>query len=135
MYNIHIWSKNISIAGTESGVGEKRQPRQNMLISKAENIRILRHTKPRKESAMNIIWFLLIGGVAGWLAGLIMKGKGFGILANIIVGIIGGIIGGWVFGVLGIGGESLIWSLITALVGAIILLFIVSLFKKKGVAE
>ncbi len=84
---------------------------------------------------MNIIWFLLIGGVAGWLAGLIMKGKGFGILVNIIVGIIGGIIGGWVFGALGIGGETLIWSLITALVGAIILLFIVSLFKKKGAAE
>ncbi|MDZ7859163.1 MAG: GlsB/YeaQ/YmgE family stress response membrane protein [Candidatus Krumholzibacteriota bacterium] len=84
---------------------------------------------------MNIIWFLLIGGVAGWLAGLIMKGKGFGILVNIIVGVIGGIIGGWLFGVLGIGGESLIWTLVTALVGAVILLFIVSLFKKKGVAE
>ncbi len=80
---------------------------------------------------MNFIWFLIIGGVAGWLAGLIMKGRGFGVLINIIVGVIGGIIGGWLFGLLGVGGGGIFGSLITALVGAIILLFIISLFKKK----
>ncbi|HER43684.1 MAG TPA: GlsB/YeaQ/YmgE family stress response membrane protein [Candidatus Eisenbacteria bacterium] len=80
---------------------------------------------------MNILWFLIIGGVAGWLAGLIMKGRGFGILGNIIIGIIGGILGGWLFGVLGIGGDGLIGRLITALVGAVVLLFIIGLFKKK----
>lgn len=81
---------------------------------------------------MNIIWFLLIGGVAGWLAGLIMRGRGFGILRNIIVGIIGGIVGGWLFGALGIVGRGITGSLITALAGAIVLLYIVSLFNKKG---
>ena len=80
---------------------------------------------------MNFILYLIIGGVAGWLAGLIMKGRGFGILGNIIVGIIGGILGGWLFGAFGIEGAGIIGSLITALVGAIVLLFIISLFKKK----
>ena len=79
-----------------------------------------------------LVVFLLIGGVAGWLAGLIMKGGGFGILGNIIVGIIGAVLGGWLFGVLGIsvGGE---WAgaLVTAIVGAVVLLFAVGLIKKK----
>jgi len=81
---------------------------------------------------MNFLWFLIIGGVAGWLAGLIMKGRGFGILGNIIVGIIGGILGGWLLGAIGLAGDGIIGSLITALIGAIVLLFIISLFKKKA---
>ena len=71
---------------------------------------------------MSFLWFLIIGAVAGWLAGLVMKGGGFGLLINIIVGIVGGVIGGWVFGFLGIETTSIIGSLITAFVGAIILL-------------
>lgn len=54
------------------------------------------------------IWWLIIGGVAGWLAGLIMKGSGFGVLGNIVVGIVGGIIGGFLFGLLGLGANNLI---------------------------
>lgn len=80
---------------------------------------------------MSFIWFLIIGAVAGWLAGLIMKGAGFGLLVNIIVGCVGAVLGGWLFGVLGFTSSGLIGSLITALVGAIVLLFIISLFKKK----
>jgi uncharacterized membrane protein YeaQ/YmgE (transglycosylase-associated protein family) len=79
---------------------------------------------------MNFLWFLLIGAVAGWLAGLIMKGDGFGVLGNIIVGVIGAFIGGFLFGLLGFSSSGLIGSLITALVGAIVLLFVVGLFKK-----
>ena len=79
---------------------------------------------------MGIILFLVIGGVAGWLAGLIMKGRGFGLFGNIIVGIIGGLIGGFLFGVLGFTSTNVIGSLITALVGAIVLLFIVGLIRK-----
>ncbi len=81
---------------------------------------------------MSFIWFLVIGGVAGWLAGLLMKGKGFGIIVNIIVGIIGGFLGGWLFKQLkiSIGGET-IGPLVTAFVGAVVLLFILSLIKKK----
>ena len=79
---------------------------------------------------MGFIWFLIIGGLAGWLAGLIMKGRGFGLFGNIIVGIIGGLIGGFLFGVLGFTSTNVIGSLITALVGAIVLLFIVGLIRK-----
>ena len=81
---------------------------------------------------MDFIWFLLIGAAAGWLAGQIMKGSGFGMLGNIIVGVLGAILGGWLFGVLGFSvSDKLIAKLITALVGAVVLLFIVGLVSKK----
>ncbi len=79
---------------------------------------------------MDFIWFLIIGGLAGWLAGTLMKGKGFGILGNIFIGIIGGLIGGFLFGLLGITTGGLVGSLITALVGAVVLIYIVGLIKK-----
>jgi uncharacterized membrane protein YeaQ/YmgE (transglycosylase-associated protein family) len=83
-------------------------------------------------NAQQLVVFLLIGGVAGWLAGLIMKGGGFGILGNIIAGVIGALLGGWLFGLLGIsvGGEW-VGALVTATVGAVVLLFVVGLIKKK----
>ncbi len=80
---------------------------------------------------MEFVWFILTGAVAGWLAGLIMKGGGFGFIGNVIIGIIGGVIGGWVFSLLGISsGGSIIGSLVTSVVGAVVLLFIIGLFKK-----
>lgn len=78
----------------------------------------------------SLLMFLAIGAVAGWLAGTLMKGGGFGLLGNIVVGIIGAVIGGFVFGLLGITTSGLIGSLITAFVGAGILLFLVGLVKK-----
>ncbi len=83
-----------------------------------------------REGAMNIILFLVIGAVAGWLAGKFMKGEGFGLIGNLVVGIIGALIGGFVFDILGIYTGSLIGALITAFVGAVILLWIVKLIKK-----
>lgn len=83
---------------------------------------------------MGLIWSILIGALAGFLAGKLMKGGGFGFLWNLIIGIVGGLIGGWVFGLLGISTGNmnpLIGELITAVVGAVILIFVVSLFKKK----
>jgi len=81
--------------------------------------------------ATSLIIFLLIGAVAGWLAGLIMRGGGFGLLGNILVGIIGAFLGGFLFNALGISiGGELIGPLITAVVGAVVLLFIVGLIKK-----
>ena len=80
---------------------------------------------------MNIVFFLLIGLVAGWLAGQIMKGKGFGLLGNLIVGCIGALLGGFLFGQLGIDFYGIIGALIAALVGALILLWIIGLIKKK----
>jgi len=80
---------------------------------------------------MSFLWFIIIGAVAGWLAGLIMKGFGFGIWINILVGCVGAVLGGWIFGLLGFSSSGLIGSLITALVGAIVLLYIIGLINKK----
>ena len=77
-----------------------------------------------------IVASLIVGGVAGWLAGRIMKGQGLGVLMNIVVGIIGGVIGGWLFGLVGVSvGAGWIGSIITATIGAILLLFLVSKLK------
>ncbi len=80
-----------------------------------------------------IIWVLL-GAVAGWLAGQIMKGSGLGTMGNIIVGIVGSFFGGWLAGQLGIAGAQTggfsIASVLTATAGACVLLFIISLVKK-----
>ena len=79
----------------------------------------------------DIIAWLIIGAIAGWLAGKLVKGGGFGLLVDIIVGIVGAFIGGWLAGVLGISlGTGWIASIITATIGAVILLFIVRLLKR-----
>lgn len=79
---------------------------------------------------MDLIIFLAIGALVGWLAGVIMKGGGFGLVGNIIVGILGSFLGGWLLPKVGlsIGGEF--GGFITAVIGAVILLFIVRLIKK-----
>lgn len=80
---------------------------------------------------MGILYALLIGGLAGWLAGKIMKGGGFGALLNIILGIVGGAVGNWLFGSLGIHISSgILGDLITGVIGALVILFIAGLFKK-----
>ena len=79
---------------------------------------------------MDILYFLIIGAVAGWLAGKIMKGSGFGLVGNLVVGIVGAVIGGFVFRFFGIATSSVFGSLVTAVVGAVILLWIVSMVKK-----
>jgi uncharacterized membrane protein YeaQ/YmgE (transglycosylase-associated protein family) len=79
---------------------------------------------------MHFIWFLIVGGVAGWLAGLIWKGSGYGLIGDIILGIIGGLVGGWIAGKLGIQESGLILKLIISAVGAWLILFIISLIKK-----
>lgn len=78
---------------------------------------------------MSILWFLIIGGLAGWLAGKIMKGRGFGLMGNLGIGIVGGIIGGFLFDMFGLTGTGIFGSLITALVGAVVLVWIVGLIK------
>lgn len=79
-----------------------------------------------------LIW-LIVGGVAGWLAGLIVKGGGQGIVINIVVGIVGAVIGGWLFGQLGVAiGTGIINSIITAVIGAVILLLIIGVIRKRA---
>lgn len=81
---------------------------------------------------LGLIWSLVVGLLAGAIAGWIMKGKGFGFFINILVGLVGGVIGGWAYGLLGISSKGGVWgSLVMATIGAVILLFIISLFKKK----
>ncbi|WP_345814767.1 GlsB/YeaQ/YmgE family stress response membrane protein [Paraburkholderia sp. PREW-6R] len=78
-----------------------------------------------------IIAWLIIGAVAGWLAGVLVKGGGFGLIVDIIVGIVGAFIGGWLAGVLHISlGGGWIGSIITAVIGAVILLFLVRLVRR-----
>ncbi len=79
--------------------------------------------------ATSLIAFLAIGAVAGWLAGLFMKSGGSGLLFNMLLGIVGAVIGGWVFSFVGVSAGGVIGSLITAVVGACLLLFVVGLFK------
>lgn len=81
---------------------------------------------------MEYLYFLLIGAAAGWIAGQIMKGGGFGMIGNIIVGIIGAFIGGILLGSLGIsiGGSETVDQLITSVIGAVVLLFLVGLIRK-----
>ena len=83
---------------------------------------------------LSLVWIILIGLVAGFLAGRVMRGGGFGILINILVGIGGAILGGWLIVEqlgLRIGISPLIDALIIAFVGACLLLWIISLFKRK----
>lgn len=84
---------------------------------------------------MSLVYFLIVGAVAGWLAGLFMKGSGFGLLGNIIIGIIGGIVGGWLLtNVLKVSiatGSATVNYIVTALIGAVVLLFVAGLLRRK----
>lgn len=80
---------------------------------------------------MEFVWFILIGLVAGWLAGKVMGSGGYGVVGDIVIGVIGALIGGFIFGMLGISaGGGLVGSLVVATLGAIVLLFLIRLIKK-----
>ena len=78
----------------------------------------------------SLVIFLVIGAIAGWLAGVVMKGGGFGLVGDIVVGIVGAVVGGWLFGVFGITAGGLVGAIITAFIGACVLLFVIRLIKK-----
>ena len=79
---------------------------------------------------VSVLIFLAVGAAAGLLAGTIMKGGGFGLQGNIIIGLIGGVVGGFLFRLLAIAAGGLIGSIVTATLGAVILLLLIGLFKK-----
>jgi len=79
---------------------------------------------------MSLLWFLLIGLAAGWLAGQIMKGGGYGLVGDLIVGVIGALLGGFLFGAFGISAGGLLGSLITATVGAVVLIWLLRFVKR-----
>lgn len=81
---------------------------------------------------MSLLWFALIGLVAGWLAGQLTKGSGFGLVGDLIVGVIGALVGGLLFGLLGIAATSLLGSLVTATVGAIVFLALLRFVRRSS---
>ena len=86
---------------------------------------------------MDFLYFIIVGGFAGWLGSMLYKGSGSGIVFNVILGIIGAIVGGWLFGllninnILGFSKGSLVGSIITAAVGAFIVLLVYNMFRRK----
>ena len=81
---------------------------------------------------MGLIATLIIGAIAGWLAGKIMRGGGFGALMNIVVGVIGSFVGNAMLWVLGLGARGLIGNLIAATLGAVVVLYVADYFGKRG---
>jgi uncharacterized membrane protein YeaQ/YmgE (transglycosylase-associated protein family) len=84
-----------------------------------------------RVEAQTLLVFLIVGAVAGWLAGVIVKGHGFGLVGNIIVGIVGAFLAGWLLPRLGIAiGGGIVAAIINALIGAVILLALIGLIKR-----
>jgi uncharacterized membrane protein YeaQ/YmgE (transglycosylase-associated protein family) len=77
-----------------------------------------------------LVWVILIGILAGWIAGQILKGRGFGLVGDLVVGVIGSLLGNFIFGVLGIYSYGLAVRLIVAVIGAIVLLWLIRMIKR-----
>ncbi|HTW58208.1 MAG TPA: GlsB/YeaQ/YmgE family stress response membrane protein [Terriglobales bacterium] len=77
-----------------------------------------------------LIWWIVVGLIAGWGAGKIMKGGGYGTIMDIILGIVGGVVGGWLLGILGIHAGGLIGTIIVSIFGAVVLIWISRIIKK-----
>ena len=80
---------------------------------------------------MYFIWYLLLGLAAGWIANLIVKGGSSGLLVNLIVGLVGGVLGGWLFSFIGLVPVGTLGSLVTAVIGSIVLLWIAALLSHR----
>ena len=79
---------------------------------------------------MEILWFIFIGIVAGWLAGLLMRGHGFGLLGNLVIGVVGAVVGGFLFDLFGITAYGTIGSIVMSVIGAVVLLGLISMVRK-----
>jgi uncharacterized membrane protein YeaQ/YmgE (transglycosylase-associated protein family) len=84
---------------------------------------------------MGLIAWIIVGLVAGWLAGQIMKGSGYGLLGNLVIGLVGALVGGWLFGIVASAAEptGLLGSIVTATIGALVLLVVVRVFSGRSV--
>lgn len=79
---------------------------------------------------MGLLLFLLIGVLAGWIAGTLMKGSGYGLLGNMVIGVVGAFVGKYLFGFLGFSSAGITATLLAAVLGAVILIFVVGLVKR-----
>ena len=77
-----------------------------------------------------LIYWIIVGLIAGWAAGQLMKGGGYGVVMDIVLGIVGGVVGGWLLGALGIYAGGLIGSIVVAIIGAVFLIWVTRLIKK-----
>lgn len=84
----------------------------------------------REEAMFHFIWFLLVGGIAGFLAGKLTRGRGFGVIGDIGIGIAGSLIGRFLFGLVGLGAFGLIGSLVMATIGAVVLVIVIRTLRK-----
>jgi len=98
-----------------------------MLVSVISSLLLLREEVVVVRWQQSLIGWLLVGLIAGWLAGKLSRGRGYGCVTDVIVGVLGAFIGGWIFGKLGILGGGFIYSLAAATVGAVVLVGIVHL--------
>ena len=71
-----------------------------------------------------MLYWLIVGGIAGWLTGHFMKGRGYGVMGDIVIGLVGGVIGGWLMGPLGIRSGGIVTDIVVAFIGAVILVFV-----------
>ncbi len=79
---------------------------------------------------INLIWWIVVGLIAGWAAGKIMKGGGYGVVMDIVLGIVGAVVGGWLMGLVGIYSGSFIGTIIIAIIGAVFLIWISRMLRK-----
>jgi uncharacterized membrane protein YeaQ/YmgE (transglycosylase-associated protein family) len=78
----------------------------------------------------DLIWWVVVGLIAGWAAGKIMKGGGYGVVMDIVLGIVGAVVGGWLMGLLGIHAGGFIGTIIVAIIGAVFLIWLTRRLKK-----
>jgi uncharacterized membrane protein YeaQ/YmgE (transglycosylase-associated protein family) len=82
---------------------------------------------------MSLLWWIIVGLIAGWLAGKIVRGKGFGVFADIVLGILGAVIGGWIMRALGFAGHGgLLYTILVATIGAAVLVWFIHAIKGKS---
>jgi len=81
---------------------------------------------------LHLIWWVVVGLIAGWAAGRIMKGGGYGVVMDIILGIVGTVVGGWLVGVVGIHAGGFISTILVGILGAVLLIWITRLIKKEA---
>jgi uncharacterized membrane protein YeaQ/YmgE (transglycosylase-associated protein family) len=87
-------------------------------------------TNKHRRDSVNILVWIIVGLVAGWLASLIMKGHGMGLVGNLVLGLLGGVVGGWVFGLLGLGATGIPGQILVSAVGAVILIVVVRALRR-----
>ncbi len=85
-----------------------------------------------KGKSMEFLWFILIGVCAGWLAGQIVKGGGYGLVGDLVVGVVGAFLGGFLLRIIGFHAYGLLGSLFTATIGAIVLIVLLRIFSRAG---